>query len=507
MALYHSTTKAISRGDGRSSTAAAAYRSADRIVDKRTGEIHDYSRRRGVEATGIMMPYGLDIDRSTLWNMAEGAERRKDAMVAREFELSLPWELDFEGRVELVREYADLLASRYGVAVDVALHSPGKKGDQRNFHAHVLATTRIMTKDGRLGEKSDMELSGTARKAKGIPSAKEQIIDLRKEWADMTNRALERAGSGERVTHLSLKDQGIDREPTIHMGPTATAMERRSQDLPKWSRKKMRADLKSERGDINRQIKQSNAERERLGNKIEYLRDAQASAEAYQVQLAEWARTGEERAEARREKLAAEYRERNAEQEAKREAEYVKLREKQEERARVEAAGQAATDERIKEMQAADALEANMAVWLAEYGHTAEAQANAEYNDLILSAEDMLEEIALGAAKPAPIAPEIQEQIDQRKSLAVPTPPQVEPAEEDKEKEFAERIRAGVEQALRQFDIWQSQKAEEKRQLELEQEREREKHIQREAELKAQEAQRREQERAERSHRHGPNGR
>ena len=142
MALYRAETKPISRKDGRSAIAAAAYRSGGSLVDDRTGNVHDYTRRRGVVTTGIITPDGQGCERNALWNGAEAAEKRKDARTAREWVLALPAELTDAQRKELTERFSRSLAERFGVAVDFAIHRPGKEGDQRNHHAHVLTTTR-----------------------------------------------------------------------------------------------------------------------------------------------------------------------------------------------------------------------------------------------------------------------------------------------------------------------------------------------------------------------------
>ena len=145
MASYHLSVKTVRRSQGRSATAAAAYRAAERIVCEREGRVHDYGRKGGVEATILVLPeHALEWaqDRERLWNAAEAAERRKDSVVAREWELALPAELTPEGRLELAQAFASALVERYGVAADVAIHAPHREGDQRNHHAHVLTTTR-----------------------------------------------------------------------------------------------------------------------------------------------------------------------------------------------------------------------------------------------------------------------------------------------------------------------------------------------------------------------------
>ena len=221
MAIYHLSVKAVSRSAGRSATAAAAYRAGCEIVDQRTGEIHDYTRKGGVESTDIVLSDGAPewaTDRAALWNAAEAAERRKDACVAREFEVALPDELSPAERRRLAVDFAKEMANREGCAVDVAIHAPGKEGDSRNHHAHILRTTRKVGLDG-LTDKLDTEKAGRNRTA--------DLDAVRTRWAELTNERLRENGIEARVDHRSLKDQGIDRQPTSHMGPAVAAMERR----------------------------------------------------------------------------------------------------------------------------------------------------------------------------------------------------------------------------------------------------------------------------------------
>ena len=258
MAIFHCTTKPIARSAGRSSVAAAAYRSGSELVDQRTGLIHDYTRRAGVESAEILMPDGGTADRSELWNAAEAAEKRKDSRTAREWIVGLPAELGEAGRKELARDFARELAERYRVAVDVAIHRPDQEGDQRNHHAHILMTTREVSRgvDGiELGNKTALELGDKDRAKAGIEGRSAHDIEqLRERWADLTNRALEREGRAERIDHRSLAAQGIDREATTHLGPVATDMERRGKA--------------SDRGDNNRQVAANNVERERISAQI-----------------------------------------------------------------------------------------------------------------------------------------------------------------------------------------------------------------------------------------------
>jgi hypothetical protein len=222
MASYHLSVKSVSRATGRSAPAAAAYRTATRIENERDGLVHDYTRRGGVDAAFLVVPEGAAWaeDRASLWNAAEGAEKRKDAKVAREYELALPHELGREERHQLAGEFAREVVARFGVAADVAIHEPHPEGDQRNWHAHILTTTRVVSAGG-LGAKTReldvMQTSGPVVEA------------LRELWGHQVNRALAHAQVAERVDHQSFARQGEDLVAEQHMGPAATAMERRAE--------------------------------------------------------------------------------------------------------------------------------------------------------------------------------------------------------------------------------------------------------------------------------------
>lgn len=221
MAIYHLSVKAISRSAGRSATAAAAYRAADRIEDRRTGEVHDYTRRRGVEGAEIVLPKGAPEwaqNRAQIWNAVEASETRKNSTVAREIEVALPAELSAADRHKLARDFAAEVAERHGVAVDVAIHQPGKGGDSRNHHAHILVTTRRL--DGEGFTEKTREWNG--------PEGKETVQHWRARWAELVNERLQEKGIDARVDHRSLEEQGIERVPTRHLGPAATGYERRT---------------------------------------------------------------------------------------------------------------------------------------------------------------------------------------------------------------------------------------------------------------------------------------
>ena len=224
MAIFHLSVKTISRSAGRSATAAAAYRAGVEITDERTGEIHDYTRKGGVESAAVILPDGAPDwarDRAQLWNAAEQAETRKNSTVAREFEVALPAELTAGERQALAHEFARALTKRHGCAADVAIHAPGKEGDHRNHHAHILLTTRRLGPDG-FGEKT--------RELDDRKTGKELVTEWRERWADMTNASLERHGHAERIDHRSHAARGIEATPSQHLGPTATAIERRTRE-------------------------------------------------------------------------------------------------------------------------------------------------------------------------------------------------------------------------------------------------------------------------------------
>jgi MobA/MobL family len=211
MAIYYLGVKSFGRSAGTGgsiSTSAAAYRAGERIRDERTDRVYDHSHRRDIEYKEILLPshaVGADSrldwarNRSQLWNAVERSEPRANARVAREYVLALPHELNTEQRTVLARSFAQDIADRYHNAVDLALHQP--RTDPRNFHAHLLATTREVTANG-LGPKTSAELNGSQRFELGLPRAMQEHAQLRERWATMTNDALRDAGLEVRISHI-----------------------------------------------------------------------------------------------------------------------------------------------------------------------------------------------------------------------------------------------------------------------------------------------------------------
>ena len=222
MAIFHLSVKTISRSAGRSATAAAAYRAGVKITDERTGEIHDYTRKGGVESADLVLPAGAPewaADRGLLWNAAEQAETRKNSTVAREFEIALPEEVSAADRQRLAHELAREIVERHGCAADVAIHAPGADGDHRNHHAHILLSTRRLGPDGFTEKTRELDDQKTGPQI---------VTQWRERFASLQNERLRQAGIDARVDHRRLEAQGIDREPTRHLGPAASGYERRT---------------------------------------------------------------------------------------------------------------------------------------------------------------------------------------------------------------------------------------------------------------------------------------
>lgn len=217
VAIYHFSAQIIGRSAGRSSVAASAYRAGVSLTDERTGQVHDFTRKRGVDFSAVLAPVDSPawaLDRATLWNKVEAIEKRKDAQVCREFNIALPVELTHDQKIEVAREWADREMVAKGMVVqfdahDLASHNP---------HVHLMVTMRRIEGDG-FGQK--------AREW----NDKAQLEAWRVSWEEYANAALKRAGRAERVDHRTLEAQGIDHVPTTHLGPHASAVERRTGQL------------------------------------------------------------------------------------------------------------------------------------------------------------------------------------------------------------------------------------------------------------------------------------
>ena len=230
MASYHLSVQVISRGQGRSCVAAAAYRAGAKLEDERQGLIHDYSRRQDVRETFILAPQEAPAwvtDRQALWTAIDAAEKRKDARTAREVNVALPRELTPEQQREAVQEFVQAAFVERGMVADVAIHE-GHNAHEPNPHAHILLTTRTLTADGFGPKNRDW-------------NAKELLVTWRTQWEITCNEALEEAKQTARIDARSLAAQGvIDRLPTVHEGVAVRQMERRG--------------IRTDRGNINRAV-------------------------------------------------------------------------------------------------------------------------------------------------------------------------------------------------------------------------------------------------------------
>lgn len=233
MAVYFMYMKTFGRGNGSSATSAIAYRAGEKIRDERTGRTFDHSDRQDVMHKEIVLPekwadadMSWALDRANLWNSVEAAETRSNARVAREFLVALPAELSHEQQVGLTRSFSRELADRHGFGVDFAVHAP--RDDPRNFHAHLLATTREIHSSG-FGAKTALEIRDSERAERGLEPFFREVAHTRERWAELTNEALALANVSARVDHRSLAEQGIQREPQPVLPRAIFEMERRGQ--------------------------------------------------------------------------------------------------------------------------------------------------------------------------------------------------------------------------------------------------------------------------------------
>lgn len=225
MAIYHFSVKNISRSDGRSAVACAAYRSGEKLIDQRQRKEQDYTRKTGVEFTKIYAPEHTNpelLERNQLWNTVEKVENRKNSQLAREFEIAFPQELNQEQRQKMLDELCQKIVERHGVVVDAAIHAPhtASGSDERNYHAHILLTTRSINEHGELGNKT-REFND---------HGKQQVEHWREKFAELCNHHLEQIGSLERVDHRSYKAQGLVLEATQHEGSKVTLLRRQGID-------------------------------------------------------------------------------------------------------------------------------------------------------------------------------------------------------------------------------------------------------------------------------------
>ena len=209
MAIYHFSAKVISRANGSSAVASAAYRSASELHDERLGRTHDFSNKAGVAHSEVLLPEGGPdrlSDRATLWNEVEAGEKRKDAQLAREVEFAIPREMNQAQGVELARDFVETQFVKRGMVADLNVHWDMGKDGQPKPHAHVMLSMREVGPDG-FGKKV-REWNGT-----------ELLKHWREAWESHVNERLAELDIDARIDHRTLVAQGIDLEPQHKIGP------------------------------------------------------------------------------------------------------------------------------------------------------------------------------------------------------------------------------------------------------------------------------------------------
>jgi ATP-dependent exoDNAse (exonuclease V) alpha subunit len=199
----------------RSAVAAAAYRSGECLRDEQYGKTHDYTRKHAVQHSEISAPPGSPEwvqDRETLWNRVEASEKRHDAQLWRDVTLTLPRGLDVEQRADLVRRYVQESFCSRGMVADWSLHEPAAGDGKTNPHAHVMLTMRPV--DGESFGKKERSWND-----RGNVSA------WRDSFQEHCNRALEDAGSSDRVDLRNNEAKGLDRLPEPKKGPYVHALQ------------------------------------------------------------------------------------------------------------------------------------------------------------------------------------------------------------------------------------------------------------------------------------------
>lgn len=214
MAIYHFSAKIISRANGSSALASAAYRSASRLYDERLDRHHDFSNKAGVVHSEVMLPDRAPehlSDREKLWNAVEVAEKRIDSQLAREVEFAIPRELSPEMGIDLAREFVRREFVDRGMIADLNVHWDIGADGLAKPHAHVMLTLREVGEDGFGKKNRDWNRTDLLEK-------------WRERWAEHVNQRLAELDIDARIDHRSLEAQGIDLEPQHKIGPAASRM-------------------------------------------------------------------------------------------------------------------------------------------------------------------------------------------------------------------------------------------------------------------------------------------
>lgn len=258
----------ISRGKGQSAVASSSYRAGEKLIDHDTGVIHDFTRKKGVVYSEVLLPEHAPKEyqnRELLWNSVQEIEKQSNAQLAREIEVALPVELDRQQQIKVLRQYIRLNFIHEGMCADWALHD---KGDG-NPHAHIMLTTRPIKENGTWGAKErkaysldengekipviDPETGEQKIGARGRKIWKRELIEKtgwtkkenaeiwRANWAKTCNQYL---SQDLQIDHRSYERQGVEQLPTQHEGYAARQMEQKGQ--------------RADRCEINREIQKKN---------------------------------------------------------------------------------------------------------------------------------------------------------------------------------------------------------------------------------------------------------
>lgn len=259
---FHFNISIISRGKGKSAVASAAYISCEKIKNEWDGVTHDYHNKKGLLHSEIYLPENIPKefqDRSFLWNSVELNEKASNAQLARNFIIALPKELSFEENKNLITDFIQANFVSKGMIADLAIHDESSEGNN-NIHAHIMTTLRPINEKGEWQAKSRKEyiLDENGEKIKlksgNYKTRKVELTDWndkgnaekwRESFAQICNQYLEKNNLEKRVDHRSFERQGIEEIPTIHLGASASALERKG--------------IETDKGNINREIKKHNS--------------------------------------------------------------------------------------------------------------------------------------------------------------------------------------------------------------------------------------------------------
>ena len=274
MPCPHNQISIVQRSNRQSAVAAAAYQSGEKLFCEYDQQVKHYPEKRGIVHNEILLPANAPpeyADRNTLWNAAEAVEKQWNSQLARRWVLTIPREIPPDQYAVLVREFCEQQFVSKGMIADFAIHDPHPPG--HNPHAHVLLTMRAMDEHGKWLPKSrkvyDLDENGERIK---LPSGrwkshKEDTVDWndqkyceiwRHEWEVIQNRYLEANDRPERVDLRSYARQGLDKIPTVHMGPAVSQMEKRG--------------IQTNIGNLNRDITAANRLMQSIRQMVRHLK-------------------------------------------------------------------------------------------------------------------------------------------------------------------------------------------------------------------------------------------